>query len=38
MKKRGPSKEELEFAVLAVLLGVPFAYVVIRTVLGLLGA
>jgi len=35
---RRPDKAELEFVMLAVLLGVPFAYYVIRTLLALLGA
>lgn len=37
MKNHRPNKEEMEFILLAVLLGVPIAYFAIRTVLGLLG-
>jgi hypothetical protein len=34
---RRPDKTELEFFVMMVLVGVPFAYVVIRTVLAFVG-
>ncbi len=34
---RGPDKTELEFVILAFVVGVPFAYYAIRTVLALAG-
>jgi len=34
---RRPDKTEMEFFLLMVLIGVPFAYVVIRTALAILG-
>lgn len=37
MPMRRPDKTELELVLLLALVGVPFAYAVIRTVFGLLG-